>query len=349
MNVTAQQLPSNPALEFAQSILDETNNGLELIEILRDIAEDDKNANTNDRITAANSLMDRAFGKRPKQITPSAEPTPDPNTSDSGDSPIAGSGSESPRLVTQISDALNDTLGPAPSAPQPIGAGFKPADPAFDPNSIHFTIQQHILAITNNGQTLRDTLLKIARACPEPVEGAEDHPRITPYHRRRAAGILIDRALGTDSTPVLRAVHEQPEPGQSVPHNPEYPPGYIFDPTKNCIYCSFSIALPEGHEGEHRIDHEGLAKAFEDIQRKLDEQGITLDPNPPGIDYPISMPSPEWVANNIDVVREEAAKFREELDLRIERQKQWPAIEERRRKKLEQIYPSHSEDGSPDT
>ena len=43
-------------------------------------------------------------------------------------------------------------------------------------------------------------------------------------------------------------------------------------------------------------------------------------------------------------VREEAAKFQEELDLRIERQKAWPAIEERRRKKLAQIYPSHSDD-----
>ena len=53
MTTTAQQIPANPALEFAQSILDETNNGLELIEILRDIAEDcDEKANTNDRIAA---------------------------------------------------------------------------------------------------------------------------------------------------------------------------------------------------------------------------------------------------------------------------------------------------------
>ena len=47
---------------------------------------------------------------------------------------------------------------------------------------------------------------------------------------------------------------------------------------------------------------------------------------------------------------EEAAKFRAEIKLRLERQKQWPEIEERRRKKLAQIYPSHSDDGkSPDT
>ena len=348
MTTTTQQTPSNPALEFAQSILDVTNNGLELIEILRDIAEDDENATTNDRIAATNILNDRAFGKSPKQITPSAGPNPDPDDNDVEPAPYSIRGAirespstisqenpDSPRLVTQIDDTLNESLGPAPRASRHTTQSTEP----FDPNSIHFTIQQHILAITNNGQTLRDTLLDIART--------EDDPRVSPYHRRRATIILIDRALGTDPTPVLRAVQERPEPGQSVPHNPEYPPGYIFDPTKNCIYCSFSIALPEGHEGEHRINHEGLAKAFEDIQRKLDEQGITPDSNPPKIDRHISSPSPEWVANNIDLVREEAAKFREELELRIERQKNWPKIEERRRKKLAQIYPSHSEDDDP--
>ena len=79
----------------------------------------------------------------------------------------------------------------------------------------------------------------------------------------------------------------------------------------------------------------------------LDEQGITRDPNPPKRDWHISSPSKEWVANNIDVIREETAKFEEEIKLRIERQKAWPAIEERRRKKLAQIYPSHSDGGEP--
>ena len=45
---------------------------------------------------------------------------------------------------------------------------------------------------------------------------------------------------------------------------------------------------------------------------------------------------------------EEAAKFRAELDLQAERRANWPKIEERRRKKLAQIYPSHSEDESGD-
>ena len=161
--------------------------------------------------------------------------------------------------------------------------------------------------------------------------------------------MLLDRGAGKDPTPNITAVQVRPKPTQSDSHYPDYPPGYVFDPTKDCIYCSQSLNMPEGHEGEHRFDHEGMAKALEEVERMLEEQGITRDPNPPKIDWHISSPSKEWVANNIDLVREEAAKFREELELRIERQKAWPAIEERRRKKLAQIYPSHSEDEPPET
>ena len=139
MNITTQQIPSNPALDFAQSILDETNNGLELIEILRDIAEDcDEKANTNDRIAATNILNDRAFGKTPKQITPRAEPNPDPDDNDVEPAPYSIRGAirespstisqkepDSPRLVTQIGEDLNQSIGPAPSAPQSVGAGLK--------------------------------------------------------------------------------------------------------------------------------------------------------------------------------------------------------------------------------
>ena len=352
MNTATQQIPSNPALEFAQSILDETNNGLELIEILRDIAEDcDEKANTNDRIAATNILNDRAFGKPPKQLFHSQDPVPDP-ASETGEndvepapysirgaireSPPAASHEEpeSPRLVSQINGALHNSLGPAPTAPQ--------TTEPFDPNSIHFTIQQHILAITNNGQTLRDILLEIARA--------EDDPRVTPYHRRRAVILLIDRSLGTDPTPVLRAVQAPPEPVQSVPHNPEYPPGYVFDPTKDCIYCSQSLNMSEGHEGDHRRDHEGLARARAEIQRMKDEGILTPDPNAPKIDISMYRPPEDWVPDPNEV-RKEAADFWAEIELRYERQKNWPKIEERRRKKLAQIYPSHSDDDGeqPDT
>ena len=232
MTTATQQIPSNPALDFANSILEVTNNGLELIEILRDIAQDtDEVASTNDRIAATNILNDRAFGKSPRQITPSVEPRPETDANAVEPAPYSIRGAlreappavshnepESPRLVTRIDESLNRSLGPAPSASQ-----HTPQTPdSFDPNSIHFTIQQHILAITNNGQMLRDILLEIARACPEPVEGAEDDPeaspehepalskskgrRITPYHRRRAVILLLDRALGSDPNAVWNTV-----------------------------------------------------------------------------------------------------------------------------------------------
>ena len=44
-----------------------------------------------------------------------------------------------------------------------------------------------------------------------------------------------------------------------------------------------------------------------------------------------------------------AAAFRAELELQAERPREWPEIEERRRKKLAQIYPSHTDGEQPDT
>ena len=128
MNQSTQQIPSNPALDFANAILAETNNGLELIEILHDIAQgNDEDATTNDRITAANILADRGLGKYPKQ-PPARNPNPKTDDNDVEPAPYSIRGAiresppavphdqpESPRLVTQIKDALNDTLGPAPT------------------------------------------------------------------------------------------------------------------------------------------------------------------------------------------------------------------------------------------
>ena len=321
----------------------------------------------------------------------STDPAPETDDNDAAatrESPPAVTHEEpgSPRLVTQLDDSLHEALGPAPSpCPEPV-EGARPEvegadtptrhsresgnpesydvshsseqenpDPFDDPSSIQSIIRDHIISITNDGDTLIDVLMDIAwpddpDACPEPepaLSKSEGGRRVKPFHRQKAGKMLLDRGAGRDLTPIITAVQPQFELSQNDEDYPDYPPGYVFDPTKDCIYCSQSLNMPEGHEGEHRFDHEGLAKALEEIQQKLDEQGITLDPNPPEFDYPISSPSKKWVANNIDLVREEAAKFEEELKLRIERQKAWPAIEERRRKKLAQIYPSHSDDDDP--
>ena len=351
MTTATQQIPSNPALEFAQSILDVTNNGLELIEILRDIAQDtDEVATTNDRIAATNILNDRAFGKSPKQITPSAGPNPDPTPETDANDVEPPAKPESPRLVTRIDESLNRSLGPAPSASQHTPQTPEP----FDPYSIHFTIQQHILDITNNGQMLRDILLEIARACPEPVEGAEDDPeaspahepalskskgrRITPYHRRRAVILLLDRALGTDPNAVWNTVcPDCRQRWTTHPDSSDHPErGHVANPVL-LDDDEIEAAKPETWD-----------KVIAELKRLEDEGERTPGPPGPEIDYSAYMPPDDF---DLTPYLEEAEAFKAKVALRIERQKNWPEIEERRRKKLAQIYPSHSDDqnDTPDT
>ena len=348
MNQTAQQIPSNPALDFANSILEVTNNGLELIEILRDIANDcDEKATTNDRIAAANILTDRAFGKCPKQVSPSPDPTPEAD--DNGVEALREAPSakpESPRLVTQIDDALHDSLGTPPSAHTPPrhsrangnpesydvsdSPEYETPDPS-DPYSIHYTIQQHILAITNNGQMLRDVLLEIARTEDDPKDCPEPRRRVTPYHRRRAASLLLDRLLGTDPNALHSGVC--PDCRQKWTTHPG----------------SHDHSDPSTVEKVEDLpsDDEVWAKIEADLKRMEDEGILTPDPNGSPIDisnyrFPKDFDSTPYE-------EEEAAAFKAEIELRLERQKQWPEIEERRRKKLAQIYPSHSDGEQPDT
>ena len=304
MTTTTQQIPSNPALDFANAILAETNNGLELIEILHDIAQgNDEDATTNDRITAANILADRGLGKYPKQ--PPA-PNPNPKTDDVGairESPpaVPHDQPESPRLVTQIKDALNDTLGPAPtpSTHSPLSTSHYP---------LQSIIQQHILEITNNGQTIRDTLEEIARA--------KDDPKVKPGHRVRAARILLDRLLGTSVRSGAGPAH--------VPDAAEAIPKFTFDAEK------LDAAWAEVLANTKRLEDEGI-----------------LDPNRPVRKFDISNIMKATDEELAPYAAEEAAKFRAEIDLRVERQKKWPEIEEYRRKKLAEIYPSHSQDDKP--
>ena len=337
MNQAAQQISPDPARDFANAILAETNNARDLIELLHEISLGNYDANKNDRISATNTLMDRGLGKCPKQ-TPASD---DGHTSDSNpspapdnDEPKAPKEPESPRLVSQLDDSLNQSLGPPPSTHTPSAHSPGEPDPysmqdgspePFDPFSIQSSIQDYILTITNNGQTLRATLMEIAFADPEDAS-------VIPSHRRRAGTLLIDRALGTNPTAVQSGLcpscrrkwtthpgsHSHPEPSQVV-----------------------------GEVEEEPFDKEVWEGIIAELKQMEEDGTVTPDPDAPEVDMSAYM---KWTDEEIEpYAAEAAAKLRADIKLRLERQKQWPEIEERRRKKLAQIYPSHTDSKSADT
>ena len=345
--MTTTTIQQTPAQRLAAKIRARTNDTRDILDLLHEIAQGEHDATEHDRLTATGILFDRGYGKCPKQPITLSEAEPS-RRADETTEPQTANRPESPRLVTKLDDSLHESVGPAPGAEEAARTPLTPMspdpfdDPSDDTSSIQSVIRDHIISITNDGDTLIDVLIEVAW----PDDPLEPIRKVKPFHRNRAAKMLLERGAGRDPTPILTAVQSRPEPGQSIPPHPDYPPGYVLDPTKSCIYCSTSLGMKEGHEGEHRRDYEALAKARAEIQRMKDEGILTPDPNAPKIDITPYLPPKDWIPNP-DVVREEAAKFREELDLRIERRKAWPAIEERRRKKLAQTYPSHSEDGKP--
>ena len=347
MTTTTQQLPSNPAIDFANAVLAETDNAREIINLLHDIAQGRReNSTANDRIAASKTLLDRGLGKCPKHISPSAGTDPESAESDNHvnhSSDTSRSEPDSPRLVTQLDDALNDSLGPAPSAhstaTQPVGASLKPARPTdsaqtpdpFDPLSIHFSIQQHILDITNNCRTLMTALTDICRT-------PDDNPRVTDYHRVRAGRMLLDRILGTDPNTLRSAVCPGCRQSWSThtcsPVHPERSP--VLNPVEGAA---------ESKDEEEPFDKEVWEGIIADLNQMEEAGIITPDPDAPEVDMSTYM---KWTDEEIEpYAAEAAAKLRADIKLRLERQKQWPEIEERRRKKLEQIYPSHSDDDDP--
>ena len=196
----------------------------------------------------------------------------------------------------------------------------------FDPLSIHFSIQQHILDITNNCRTLITALTDICRT-------PDDNPRVTDYHRVRAGRMLLDRILGTDPNTLRSAVC--PECRRKWTNH-----------TDSSDHTEHKPGMVEKVD-DPRSDEERLAAIEADLNKMIDKGILTPDPNASPIDI-----SAYRMPKDFDITpyaAEEAAAFKAEIELRIERQKQWPEIEERRRKKLAQIYPSHTDGEQPDT
>ena len=322
MNQAAQQIPSNPALDFANAILEETNGGLEIIDMLHDIAQGVRqNSTTRDRINASRILLDRGLGKCPKQSPVTTDPTPNPAPEPSSRKPETTNKPESPRLVTQLDNALHQSLGPAPTAETP--PTHSPLSTNHSP--LQSTIQQHILEITNNGRTLMAVLTNICRApdddpraCPEqePALSLSKGRRVKDSHRVTAGRMLIDRLMGMRPTPFTSAVHLEHGPDQAQVEE---------EPYNKEVWDDIIVKL-KALEAKHNLDPNRHIP-------RLDHSTYML---PDDFDFTPHL--------------EEADQFTAEIELRAERRKKWPEFEEYRRKKLAQTYPSHSEDGkSPDT
>ena len=211
MTTTTQQIPSNPALDFANAVLAETDGGREIVFMLHDIAQGVReNATTNDRINASNILIDGGLGKCPKKAPATTSPNPNP----SNDKPKAKEQPKSPRLVTQLGDSLHRSFGPPPEA-HPVPAQTEdtshtvtqdenqdPVSPEpFDP----YSIQKHILEITNNCLTLMTVLTDIYRAPDDPKACPEPRRRVKDSHRVRAGRMLVDRITAMYPTAVRSA------------------------------------------------------------------------------------------------------------------------------------------------
>ena len=353
MTTATQQFPADPARRLADKILARTNNGQDLIVLLHDISKGGYDASKNDRITATNFLTDRGYGKCPKNQprTPSTEPERDPesaksdnHTNHSSDTPqtpaVPHKEPESPRLVTQVGDALHESLGPAPSAcPEPSRRAHTPdthtadsqspesggishstehdnpdTSAPFDPTSI----QDFIIEITNDGETLVDTLMEIADA------DAAD-PTVTSRHRSRAVRILVDRFMGTNPTALKN--------------------GVCPDCRRKWTTHTCSPDHPDQSSVMAQVEEEPIDKEAWDrviVELKEMEKRYNLDPNRsiPRNDYSHYLPPDDF---DLTPYLHEADAFRAKIALQAERRKKWPEIEERRRKKLAQIYPSHSE------
>ena len=186
-------------------------------------------------------------------------------------------------------------------------------DPITDP--FKDKIARAIREETENGLSIVRNLIQIMETHEEPYK---------PHHNLAAAKQLIERGF-----PLTDALNCAPD----------------------CSHHSVEKAITpaeasdtDSTEKEIVPDPKWLA-AIAEVKRMEDEGEI------PTVEFDPFKPMYKWATD--EEVRpyaaEAAAKLRADIKLRLERQKQWPEIEERRRKKLAQIYPSHTDSKSADT
>ena len=189
-------------------------------------------------------------------------------------------------------------------------------DPIIDP--LKDEMARFIREETGNGLSIVRTLIHTMEAREDPYK---------PHHNLEAAKQLTDSGFPPTSDLICRpdcTHHSAPAEGAAE-----------------------SMGA-DGGADEEPFDKEVWDGIIAEL-KQLEEDGvITPDPNPPKLNYTYCGPPDDYVIPP-EVAAEEAAKFRADIALRVERQKKWPEIEERRRKKLAQIYPSHSDDTPSDS
>ena len=188
-------------------------------------------------------------------------------------------------------------------------------DPITDP--FKDEIARAIREETNNGLSIVRNLIQIMETHEDPYK---------PHHNLAAAKQLIERGF-----PLTDALICHPDCSH---HSVEeaHAPSDTPDDT-------------DSTEKETVPDPKWL-ETLAEIKRMEDEGEI------PRVEFDPFNPKSPMTETDEEIApyaAEVAAAFRAELDLQAERQAKWPEIEERRRKKLAQTYPSHSDGDPPDT
>ena len=207
------------------------------------------------------------------------------------------------------------TSGSSRSAPrEPVQGEPEGRDPIMDP--LKDEMARFIREETNNGHSIVRTLIHTMEAREDPYK---------PHHNLEAAKQLTDSGF-----PPTGDLLCAPDCSHHAPAHPEPIEG---------------DGTPDSTKEEF-VPDPGWVETLHEIKR-MEDEGI-ID----NVEYDPFNPKSHMTGTEEEIrpfASEVAAKFRAELELQAERRAKWPEIEERRRKKLAQIYPSHSEGDSPDT
>ena len=185
-------------------------------------------------------------------------------------------------------------------------------DPIMDP--LKDEMARFIREETDNGRTIVRTLIHTMEAREDPYK---------PHHNLEAAKQLTDNGF-----PPTGDLLCAPDCSHHAPAHPEPIEGDGTSDSTN----------------EEFVPDPGWVETLHEIKR-MEDEGII-----PVVEYDPFNPKSRMTGTEEQIAPyadEVAAKFRAELDLQAERRAKWPEIEERRRKKLAQIYPSHSKDDDP--